>query len=225
MMRNRFDTQLEELNTELIRMGSLIEASITNAVKALIDQDKSQAKKAIQEDLEVDQKEQEIENLCLKLLLQQQPVARDLRLISAALKMITDMERIGDQAADISEIAIYLSEAPYVTKLVKIPQMAEETVKMVTGSIDAFVKKDLNMAQAVVDADDIVDDLFLQVKSDLINLIHENAENGSQALDLLMVAKYLERIGDHAVNIAEWVIFSITGVHKYADGNSDIIKE
>ncbi|HPD90155.1 MAG TPA: phosphate signaling complex protein PhoU [Bacillota bacterium] len=224
-MRNRFDTQLEELNTELIRMGSLIEASITNAVKALIDQDKSQAKKAIQEDLEVDQKEQEIENLCLKLLLQQQPVARDLRLISAALKMITDMERIGDQAADISEIAIYLSEAPYVTKLVKIPQMAEETVKMVTGSIDAFVKKDLNMAQAVVDADDIVDDLFLQVKSDLINLIHENAENGSQALDLLMVAKYLERIGDHAVNIAEWVIFSITGVHKYADGNSDIIKE
>jgi phosphate transport system protein len=225
MMRNRFDTQLEELNTELIRMGSLIEASITNAVKALIDQDKSQAKKAIQEDLEVDQKEQEIENLCLKLLLQQQPVARDLRLISAALKMITDMERIGDQAADISEIAIYLSETPYVTKLVKIPQMAEETVKMVTGSIDAFVKKDLNMAQAVVDADDIVDDLFLQVKSDLINLIHENAENGSQALDLLMVAKYLERIGDHAVNIAEWVIFSITGVHKYADGNSDIIKE
>ena len=224
-MRNRFDTQLEELNTELIRMGSLIEASITNAVKALIDQDKSQAKKAIQEDLEVDQKEQEIENLCLKLLVQQQPVARDLRLISAALKMITDMERIGDQAADISEIAIYLSEAPYVTKLVKIPQMAEETVKMVTGSIDAFVKKDLNMAQAVVDADDIVDDLFLQVKSDLINLIHENAENGSQALDLLMVAKYLERIGDHAVNIAEWVIFSITGVHKYADGNSDIIKE
>ena len=224
-MRNRFDTQLEELNTELIRMGSLIEASITNAVKALIDQDKSQAKKAIQEDLEVDQKEQEIENLCLKLLLQQQPVARDLRLISAALKMITDMERIGDQAADISEIAIYLSEAPYVTKLVKIPQMAEETVKMVTGSIDAFVKKDLNMAQAVVDADDIVDDLFLQVKSDLINLIHENAENGSQALDLLMVAKYLERIGDHAVNIAEWVIFSITGVHKYADGNSDIMKE
>ena len=148
-----------------------------------------------------------------------------MRLISAALKMITDMERIGDQAADISEIAIYLSEAPYVKKLVKIPQMAEETVKMVTGSIDAFVKKDLNMAQAVVDADDIVDDLFLQVKSDLINLIHENAENGSQALDLLMVAKYLERIGDHAVNIAEWVIFSITGVHKYADGNSDIIKE
>jgi phosphate transport system protein len=123
-------------------MGSLIEAAITNAVKALIEQDKEQAKKAIQEDLEVDQKEQEIENLCLKLLLQQQPVARDLRIISAALKMITDMERIGDQAADISEIAIFLSETPYVTKLVKIPLMAEETVKMVTGSIDAFVRKD-----------------------------------------------------------------------------------
>lgn len=224
-MRNRFDTQLEELNTELIRMGSLIEAAIANAVKALIDQDRQQAKKAIQEDLEVDQKEQEIEDLCIKLLLQQQPVARDLRLISAALKMITDMERIGDQAADISEIAICLAEAPYVTKLVKIPRMAEETIKMVTASIDAFVKKDLVMAQSVVDSDDIVDDLFLKVKDDLIKLIHDNADNGSQALDLLMVAKYLERIGDHAVNIAEWVIFSITGIHKDADGNSDRIKE
>lgn len=223
-MRNRFDTQLEELNTELIHMGSLIEAAIANAVKALIDQDRTQAKKAIQEDLEVDQKEQEIEDLCIKLLLQQQPVARDLRLISAALKMITDMERIGDQAADISEIAICLAEAPYVIKLVKIPRMAEETIKMVTASIDAFVKKDLVMAQAVVDSDDIVDDLFLKVKDDLIKLIHDNADNGSQALDLLMVAKYLERIGDHAVNIAEWVIFSITGIHKDADGNSDRIK-
>lgn len=224
MMRNRFDTQLEELNTELIQMGSLIEAAITNAVKALIDQDKEQAKKAIQEDLEVDQKEQEIENLCLKLLLQQQPVARDLRIISAALKMITDMERIGDQAADISEIAIFLSDTPYVTKLVKIPLMAEETVKMVTGSIDAFVRKDLDMAKAVVEADDVVDDLFLQVKNNLITLIHDDANNGSQALDLLMVAKYLERIGDHAVNIAEWVIFSITGIHKDADGNVNRFK-
>lgn len=223
-MRNRFDTQLEELNTELIQMGSLIEAAITNAVKALIDQDKEQAKKAIQEDLEVDQKEQEIENLCLKLLLQQQPVARDLRIISAALKMITDMERIGDQAADISEIAIFLSDTPYVTKLVKIPLMAEETVKMVTGSIDAFVRKDLDMAKAVVEADDVVDDLFLQVKNNLITLIHDDANNGSQALDLLMVAKYLERIGDHAVNIAEWVIFSITGIHKDADGNVNRFK-
>jgi phosphate transport system protein len=225
MMRNRFDTQLEELNTELIQMGSLIEAAITNAVKALIEQDKEQAKKAIQEDLEVDQKEQEIENLCLKLLLQQQPVARDLRIISAALKMITDMERIGDQAADISEIAIFLSETPYVTKLVKIPLMAEETVKMVTGSIDAFVRKDLDMAKAVVEADDVVDDLFLQVKHNLITLIHDDANNGSQALDLLMVAKYLERIGDHAVNIAEWVIFSITGIHNDADGNMARFKE
>lgn len=224
-MRNRFDTQLEELNTELIRMGSLIEAAITNAVKALIEQDKEQAIQAIQEDLEVDQKEQEIENLCMKLLLQQQPVARDLRLISAALKMITDMERIGDQAADISEIAIFLSDTPYVTQLVNIPLMAEETVKMVTGSIDAFVKKDLDRAKAVVEADDIVDDLFLKVKNNLIKLIHENAENGSQALDLLMVAKYLERIGDHAVNIAEWVIFSITGIHRDADGNIDRFKE
>ncbi|NCB41331.1 MAG: phosphate signaling complex protein PhoU [Clostridia bacterium] len=224
-MRNRFDSQLEELNNQLIIMGSLIEVSISSAVKALIDQDQEQAKKAIQADHEVDQKEKEIEGLCLKLLLQQQPVAGDLRLISAALKMITDMERIGDQAADISEIAIFLSEAPYVKKLETIPLMAQEAIKMVSGSIDAFVKKDLTMAQAVVDADDIVDDLFITVKNDLIELVHNNVETGSQAMDLLMVAKYFERIGDHAVNIAEWVIFSITGEHKDMDGNYEDRKQ
>ncbi|MGI6727276.1 MAG: phosphate signaling complex protein PhoU [Anaerovoracaceae bacterium] len=214
MMRNRFDTQLEQLNTELIRMGTLIEASISSAVKALVEQDQAQARKSILADQEIDEKEKEIEGLCLKLLLQQQPVARDLRLISATLKMITDMERIGDQAADISEIAIYLSEAPYVKKLETIPAMAQETIKMVSGSIDAFVMNDLSLAQKIVDADDIVDDLFLTVKNDLIDMIRENVDNGSQALDLLMVAKYFERIGDHAVNIAEWVKFSITGKHK-----------
>lgn len=213
-MRNRFDTQLEQLNTELIRMGTLIEASISSAVKALVEQDQAQARKSILADQEIDEKEKEIEGLCLKLLLQQQPVARDLRLISATLKMITDMERIGDQAADISEIAIYLSEAPYVKKLETIPAMAQETIKMVSGSIDAFVMNDLSLAQKIVDADDIVDDLFLTVKNDLIDMIRENVDNGSQALDLLMVAKYFERIGDHAVNIAEWVKFSITGKHK-----------
>jgi phosphate transport system protein len=148
-------------------------------------------------------------------------VARDLRLISAALKMITDMERIGDQAADISEIAVYLSQAPYIKKLETIPKMAEMTIKMVTGSIDAFVKKDLDLAHSVVEADDIVDDYFVVVKNDLIELIHENADNGSQAMDLLMVAKYFERIGDHAVNIAEWVIFSITGEHKDVHGTNE----
>jgi phosphate transport system protein len=218
MMRNRFDEQLEQLNILLIQMGSLIEIAINGAVNALINQDQDQAKKATTTEREVDLKEKEIEDLCLKLLLQQQPVARDLRLISAALKMITDMERIGDQAADISEIAICLSQEPYIKKLETIPKMAEMTIKMVTGSIDAFVKKDLALAHSVVEADDIVDDYFVVVKNDLIKLIHENVDNGSQAMDLLMVAKYFERIGDHAVNIAEWVIFSITGEHKDVDG-------
>jgi phosphate transport system protein len=214
MMRNRFDQQLDELNIQLIQMGSLIEKAISGAVEALINQDQDQAKKAAKAEQEVDLKEKEIEDLCLKLLLQQQPVARDLRLISAALKMITDMERIGDQAADISDIAVCLSQEPYIKKLETIPKMAEMTIKMVTGSIDAFVKKDLALAHSVIEADDIVDDYFVVVKNDLIELIRENADNGSQAMDLLMVAKYFERIGDHAVNIAEWVIFSITGEHK-----------
>ncbi|NLY70433.1 MAG: phosphate signaling complex protein PhoU [Clostridiales bacterium] len=218
-MRSRFDIQLEQLNTELIRMGALVEASISSAVKALIQQDKDKAKEAILADQEVDQKEKEIENLCLKLLLQQQPVARDLRLISSALKMITDMERIGDQAADISEIAIYLSDEPFIKKLETIPQMAEETIKMVSLSIDAFVKRDLDLADRVIEMDDIVDDLFMTVKKDLIELIHENKDTGEQALDLLMVAKYFERIGDHATNIAEWVRFSITGEHKNEKDN------
>jgi phosphate transport system protein len=213
-MRNSFDTQLEQLNTQLIQMGGLVELTINSAVKALIDQDTEQAQKAILAEQEIDHKEKEIESMCLKLLLQQQPVARDLRRISAALKMITDMERIGDQAASISEIVIYLSAAPYIKKLETIPQMAAETIKMVNMSIDAYVKNDLALAQTVVAADTIVDDMFLLVKSELIDLIHKDATTGSQAMDLLMVAKYFERIGDHAVNIAEWVIYSMTGVHK-----------
>ena len=212
-MRNRFDIQLDQLNTELIMMGSLIETSINNAIKALIEQDKDLAKQVMQGDREIDEKEKEIESLCLKLLLQQQPVARDLRLISAALKMITDMERIGDQAADISEIAVYLSEGPFIKKLETIPQMAKETIKMVSGSIDAFVSKDLDLVESVIAADDIVDGLFVIVKDDLFQMILQNPDNGGQAMDLLMIAKYLERIGDHATNIAEWVKFSITGRH------------
>ncbi len=216
-MRNRFDIQLDQLNTELIMMGSLIEASISNAIKALIEQDKVLARQVMEGDRAVDEKEKEIESLCLKLLLQQQPVARDLRLISAALKMITDMERIGDQAADISEIAVYLSEGPFIKKLETIPRMASETMRMVSGSIDAFVRKDLTLVESVIEADDIVDDLFVTVKDDLFRLILENPDNGGQAMDLLMIAKYLERIGDHATNIAEWVKFSITGTHVGAD--------
>ncbi len=218
-MRNKFESQLEQLNTELIHMGSLVEEAISSAVKALCNLDKDEAHRAIKSDMQVDYKEKEIEDLCLKLLLQQQPVARDLRTISAALKMITDMERIGDQAADISEITILLSDSPSVMTLVTIPAMGEATKKMVTASIDAFVKRDLNLAKSVIESDDIVDDLFIKVRNDLIELLMKEPEMGAQLMDLLMVAKYLERIGDHAVNIAEWVIFSITGEHKDIDAS------
>lgn len=212
-MRNKFDEQLLLLNSMLIEMGSLIETAISLATQALKERDPEIAKKAIAFDDEVDMKEKEIESLCLKLLLQQQPVARDLRLISAALKMITDMERIGDQSADISEITLMLAGIPYIKELDHIPQMAAATVKMVTDSIDAFVKRDLALAESVIKYDDVVDDLFNAVKSDLIQMIRQDAENGGQAIDLMMIAKYFERIGDHAVNIAEWVMFSITGKH------------
>lgn len=213
-MRKQFSQQLEDLNLELIQMGALVERAIACAAKAMIEQNIQSAKDAIAFDAEIDQKEKDIESMCLKLLLQQQPVASDLRLISSALKMITDMERIGDQAADISELTILMAEKPYIKKLETIPQMARETIKMVTDAIDAFVKRDAELAQSVCDYDDVVDNLFDEVKSDLINLIRQKTDNSEQAIDLLMVAKYFERIGDHATNIAEWVIFSITGKHK-----------
>ncbi len=212
-MRNRFERQLEQLNNELIEMGSQIEHAIQSAVNALIKKDLEQAKAAIEFDQEVDRQEGEIEALCMKLLLQQQPVAKDLRLISAALKMITDMERIGDQAADISEITLTLANEPYAPDLSTLSQMAMETILMVTHSVDAFVQKDLALAHSVIAHDDIVDQLFVDIKNMLIQLIQQDAANSEQAADLLMVAKYLERIGDHATNIAEWVIFSITGSH------------
>ena len=213
-MRAKFEQQLKTLNALLIEMGGLAEQSIAMAVKALTDQNTALARRAIESDTEIDNKEKEIESLCLKLLLQQQPVAGDLRLISAALKMITDLERLGDQSADIAEITLYLSDKPQILKPKHIPNMAEATIRMVTDSIDAFVKKDLTLANSVVLYDDIVDGLFDTVKKDLIELITRSPENGEQALDLLMIAKYFERIGDHAVNIAEWVIFSLTGTHK-----------
>lgn len=213
-MRNRFDRQLSTLNDELIEMGSMIEKSIETAIKALVNQDVDLARNAIEADEEIDRQERIIEDLCLKLLLQQQPVAKDLRLISSALKMITDMERIGDHASDISEITIALADQPYIKKLEHIQQMAKETMIMLVGSIEAFVDKDLEKANEVIKRDDVVDDLFDKVKKELIQMIHENADKGEQAADLLMVAKYMERIGDHATNISEWVIFSITGEHK-----------
>lgn len=213
-MRNRFDKQLVELNNELIQMGSLIEKAIELAFSALIRQDVKRAKDAISFDEEINHQEKVIESLCLKLLLEQQPVAGDLRLISAALKMITDMERIGDHAADISEITILLGEAPYLNHMQEIKEMAKETTMMVVNSVEAFVTKDVVRAEQVIKQDDKVDLLFDRVKKGIIELIAKDATNGEQAADLLMVAKYFERIGDHATNIAEWVLFSITGVHK-----------
>ena len=213
-MRSRLDAQLEQLHTALIEMGAPIEYAISSAADALFGQDVAQAASSIAFDREVDQKEKDIESLCLRLLLQQQPVARDLRLISAALKMITDMERIGDQSADIAEIVSHLAGAPYITDLSALRRMAEAACGMVKRSVDAFVQRDLALAQAVVADDDFVDAQFCAVRRTLVELLRRDASCGEQALDLLMVAKYLERIGDHAVNIAEWVIYSITGVHK-----------
>ncbi|MGB4437875.1 MAG: phosphate signaling complex protein PhoU [Sedimentibacter sp.] len=213
-MRNKFDNDLEKLNLELIKMGSLIENSIELSAKSLIDKDLTLVKKVNELEIEIDDMEKTIESHCLRLLLQQQPVASDLRIISTALKMITDMERIGDNAEDIAEIAKFLVKEKYIKDLVHIPQMAEATISMVTRSVDAFVNKDLALAEDVCAADDIVDNLFQIIKKELIEKIQENTENGEQAIDLIMVAKYFERIGDHAENIAEWVIFSITGKHK-----------
>lgn len=212
-MRNRFDRQLVQLNNELIEMGGMIEKAISDTVKALVNQDIELASNVIEYDEEIDHQEREIEQLCLKLLLQQQPVAKDLRLISAALKMITDMERIGDHATDISEITIELSKESYIKKLDHIQQMAKETMVMLVQSVEAFVNKDMDKARAVIVHDDVVDDLFNKVKAELIAMIHEDVNAGEQASDLLMATKYFERIGDHATNISEWVIFSITGQH------------
>ena len=213
-MRNRFDEQLSLLNHELLEMGALVESAIRSATTALVNQDVEAALASIAADKDVDQAERDIESLCLKLLLQQQPVARDLRLISSALKMITDMERIGDQASDISEIVIYLSGEPYIKQLEHLPLMAEKAIHMVTAALDAYVHKDVKLAQEVMEMDDEIDSLFTTVKNELITLIRGDAAAGSQAIDLLMIAKYYERIGDHAQNIAEWVEYALTGKHK-----------
>ncbi|NLJ98018.1 MAG: phosphate signaling complex protein PhoU [Tissierellia bacterium] len=212
-MRNRFDKELGLLNNELIEMGSLVERAIENAVKTLITKDVEIAKKVIKSDNEIDNMEKTIENRCFKMLLQQQPVAGDLRLISSALKMITDLERIGDQAQDIAEITLLVANEIYIKDITHLPQMANATIKMVGESIDAFVNKDIVLAKEVIEYDDVVDDLFNIIKDELIVLIRENVKNGEQAINFLMIAKYLERIGDHAQNIAEWVVFSITGQH------------
>lgn len=212
-MRSHFDEQLAILNQELTRMGAMCEEAISTAAKALTAGDAKLAGQVLALDGEINRMERSIETLCLKLLLRQQPVAGDLRKISAALKMITDMERIGTQAADIAEIIAFLNGRTG-EECESIRFMAKETIQMVTESIDAFVKQDAALSGRVIDHDDVVDDLFLQVRSSLIRMIAEKPEDGGYALDLLMIAKYFERIGDHAVNIAEWVAFSVTGEHK-----------
>lgn len=215
-MRTRFDEQLDLLNSELIKMGGLCEEVISKAATAMLKGDPQLALEVAPVDQEIDRKEHDIENLCLKLLLQQQPVAKDLRLISAALKMVTDMERIGDQAADICEI-VQLDNIPFDNNNPYIREMANATVYMVNSSINAFVQRDLELVRAVINHDDVVDDLFNKVKNELITKISSHDVTslddnfGEIAVDMLMVAKYFERIGDHAVNIAEWVEFAITG--------------
>ena len=212
-MRNRFDEQLAQLNKELIEMGALCEEVIALASEALTRGSVQLAAKVAPLDAEIDRKERDIESMCLKLLLQQQPVARDLRLISAALKMITDMERIGDQAEDIAEIIRLLENRSFENDET-LRKMAGAAITMVTESVDAFVKHDIILAEKVISYDDTVDNYFEQVKDGLIARIADNPDDGEYDLDLLMIAKYFERIGDHAVNIAEWVMFSVTGVHK-----------
>ena len=214
-MRNRFDRQLEELHVELIEMGSMCEDVIRKTSKLLQSGDAKVAKEIRKEDSNIDEQERLVESLCLKLLLQQQPVAKDLRKVSAALKMITDMERIGDQASDIAEI-IETTDFSVPTNDVKLAKMAETTIAMVTESIDAYVKQDLELVREVIARDDEVDDLFLEVRQEIADDMVA-AGDPMSSLDLLMIAKYFERIGDHATNIAEWVEFSITGTHKDAD--------
>ena len=210
-MRSKFDEQLHLLNQEMMQMGSMIEDSIQKAINALIDQNVELAKKIMDNDTQIDHEQKKIENLCFNLLMQQQPVAKDLRVISAAMKMVTDMERIGDHAADISEMTILMSKTKYIPNLEHINRMASETVQMLIRSIEAYVEKDMKKAVEVIASDDIVDDLFDKNKAELIEQIQREPQSAESAADMLMVAKYFERIGDHATNIAEWVIFSITG--------------
>lgn len=215
-MRSRFDEELALLHRELIEMGSLCEEVIALVTKALLTADLSLVKKVAALDQQIDQKERTVEAMCLRLLLQQQPVARDLRQISAALKMITDMERIGDQAQDIAELVMLL-QGQRGESTDTLAQMAQATIHMVTDSVEAYVKTDLSLAKKVVQDDDIVDTFFTQERQLLIEAIAENPTQSEYAVDYLMIAKYYERIGDHAANIAEWVIFSVTGEHEGGD--------
>lgn len=208
-MRSKFDEQLLELNKEMIEMGNKIILSIKNAIGALVARDENMARAIMESDAEVDHLQKKIEGICFNLLIQQQPVARDLRTVTAAMKMVTDMERIGDHAADISEMTILMGQNSQIDKFEHISKMATETMVMLNHSIEAFASKDVIKAKEVIEHDDVVDDLFIEVKKDVIELILNNPGEGEEATDILMIAKYFERIGDHATNIAEWVIYSL----------------
>ncbi len=214
MPRKNYDKQLEQLKDQMITMGCMIENTISRTIQALAEQNVELAEEVIASDYEIDTQERAIEQLCYKLLLTQQPLAGDLRIVSATMKMITDMERIGDHGEDISELTIRMAGKPYSQEISDIEQMATEATKMVTNSVDAYVNRDMELARAVIAADDVVDDLFNKVKEKIIEGIRFGKCDGEQATDLLMVAKYFERIGDHATNIAGWVIFSLTGQHE-----------
>ena len=219
-MRRGFDQQLGKLNVELSTMGALCEDAIGLVADALQRGTTVKSHEINSLEVRIDHKERDIESLCMKLLLQQQPVAGDLRIISSALKMISDMERIGDQAADIAETLQYITDAEAESKS-HIAEMAAAAGRMVTDAVSAFVSMDPHQAKAVMAYDDQVDALFTQVKGDLTAMISENPKTGENCLDLLMIAKYFERIGDHAVNIAEWVLFSITGRHVEDEVNAE----
>ena len=212
-MRDKFNEELDNLNSMLITMGDHCEEAISYAVKALNENSDEMRTLTFETDKIIDDMEREIEGICYNLLLRQQPVAKDLRLVSAALKMILDMERIGDQAYDIAEITKTIKDGSRSICSDIIDRMSATSIDMVTKSVDSFVKKDTAIAEKVIGMDDIVDDLFIEVKDALINAVAENKDQGEYFVDILMIAKYLERISDHAVNIAEWVIFSITGKH------------
>ncbi len=217
MVRKIFDEQLSELKDLLVKMGQLNCEAIADAVTALETQDTELARRTKGVERLVDEKEQQIERLCLKIILKQQPVASDLLFVTSAMKMITDMERIADQAVDISELVIKMSRLPYADAVSEISDMAEQVQQMVRDAAQSFVDRDGDLAKAVCRADDKVDDLFDVIKKKLTGIVHRDVDvedNGEQALDMLMVAKYLEKIGDHASNIAEWVLFMITGEHK-----------
>lgn len=212
-MRDYYNKQLSELEKMMCDMGQMIETAIEDAMTALLEKDQEKAKEIIQNDEKVDHQQKKIEDLCMQLLLSQQPVATDLRRISSAIKMVTDMERIGDHAADISEITLLLTQSGYPHDLTEVKKMAKETINMLKDSLDAYIEKNAQKAVKVIHQDDVVDDYFSRIKKEIIRQINESNEGGEQEADLLMIIKYLERIGDHATNIAEWVLFYITGEH------------